>query len=131
MPVAIHVRLEPRGKIHGAIRRRHAHVAEVAGAIARGNVHAPAEGDGKMRVVSADASPLSERNPRRLRWASVRVAERDVMMHIVANGLNSLCATGRHREERPRQSREPVGLAVSTAEEKLKALLGEILHRML
>jgi len=46
--VAIHGRLKPRGKIHRAIWRRYAHVAEVAGAVAGRNVHAPAEGDGKM-----------------------------------------------------------------------------------
>ncbi len=88
MPVAVHVRLEPRGKVHRAIRRQRADVAEVAGAVARGNVHAPAEGDREMRVVAADALPLREHLPRRSRRAGVRVVERDVVMHVVANGLH-------------------------------------------
>src|SRR4249920_2211918 len=43
VPATVQVRLEPRGEIHRAVRRRHPDVAQIARAIARGNVHAPAE----------------------------------------------------------------------------------------
>jgi hypothetical protein len=37
------------------VGRRNADVAEIAGAVARWNVHAAAERDGEMRIVAADA----------------------------------------------------------------------------
>ena len=40
MPRAIEIGFEPGREIHRAIGRRHADIAEVTGAISRGNVHA-------------------------------------------------------------------------------------------
>src|ERR1700741_5431748 len=60
VPAAADIGLEPASKISGGIRRRHADIPEVAGAIARGNVHAAAERDGKMRVVAANALAFIE-----------------------------------------------------------------------
>src|SRR5712692_4836377 len=44
VPVTVDVGLEPGGEIHRTVGWRHADVAEVAGAVAGGNVHAAAEG---------------------------------------------------------------------------------------
>src|SRR5258706_16113036 len=55
VPVAADIGLEPAGKIPRGVGRRHADVAEIAGAIARWNVHAAAERDCQVRVVAADA----------------------------------------------------------------------------
>jgi len=54
-------------------------VAEIACAVSRGNVHAAAERDGKMRVVAADALALAEYLPRRHGRARMLVTERDVV----------------------------------------------------
>ena len=54
-PGAAEVGLEPGGEVAGRVGRRGADVAEVAGAVARRDVHRAAEGDGEMRVVAADA----------------------------------------------------------------------------
>src|SRR5208337_1815294 len=51
VPPPAKIGLEPAREIHRAIRRRHADVAKVPGAIACRNVHAAAECDGKVRVV--------------------------------------------------------------------------------
>src|SRR5512135_1655017 len=51
VPAVAQVGLEPAGKIHRPVRRFGAHVAQVAGAVAGGNVHAAAERDREVRVV--------------------------------------------------------------------------------
>src|SRR5688572_65808 len=48
VPMAAEEGLEPRSEIHRT-GRRHADVTQVTGAVARRDVHAPAEGDGKVR----------------------------------------------------------------------------------
>src|SRR5712672_4758792 len=48
VPVAADIGFEPAGKIACGVGRRHPDVAEIAGAIARRNVHAAAERDGKV-----------------------------------------------------------------------------------
>ena len=45
VPAPAEIGLEPGGEIHRAVRRRDADVAEIAGAVARRNVHAAAERD--------------------------------------------------------------------------------------
>ena len=54
-------------KSRRAVRRRHADVAEIAGAVARRNVHAATERDGEVRVVAAHAGPVVDRPPMRVR----------------------------------------------------------------
>ena len=58
VPAAAEIGLEPAGEIHRRVGRRHADVAEIAGAIARRDVHAAAEGDGEMGEVAAHARCL-------------------------------------------------------------------------
>src|SRR4029077_4348685 len=60
MPAAADPGFEPRREIAHGERRRSSHVAEIAGAVARRNIHATAEGDGEMRVVATDAGPFVE-----------------------------------------------------------------------
>src|SRR6201995_4722531 len=58
VPAAAEIGLEPAGEIADRPRLRRADVAEIAGAIARRNVHAAAEGDRQMRIVAAHALAL-------------------------------------------------------------------------
>src|SRR4026209_2894861 len=53
VPAASDIGFEPGGEIHRTIRRRHADIAEIAGAVAGRNVHAAAERDRQMREVAA------------------------------------------------------------------------------
>src|ERR1019366_2289810 len=60
VPAAANPGLEPRREIAHAEGRCRSDVAQVAGAVSRRNIHAAAEGDGKVRVVAADAGPFVE-----------------------------------------------------------------------
>ena len=52
-------------------------------------------------------------------------------MDVVADGLDAAGAGGRCAEQVPRDAGQPIGLAVSAAEEEDERLLGKIFHRVL
>lgn len=56
VPSAPEVHVEPCGKIHNSVWRWHPDVAQVAGALPRRYIHAPAERNGQMGVIATDAS---------------------------------------------------------------------------
>src|SRR4029434_2401324 len=89
VPMAVKVGLEPGGEIHRAIGRRHADVAQVAGAVTCGDVHAATEGDGEVRVITANAGPLLESLPGRLAGARVLVAKCDIPVDEIADRLDA------------------------------------------
>src|SRR4029453_227479 len=131
VPASAEIGLEPAGEIHRAIGRRHADVAEIAGAIARRNVHAAAEGDSEVGVVAAHASALLVGLPRRLGGAGMLVAELNVVMDEIADRLDAPPTCGRVAEQAPGDLGQAVGLAVATAEEKDDRLVGQFLDRLL
>jgi hypothetical protein len=94
VPAATEISLEPAGEIADRPRRRCADIAEVAGAVTRRNVHAAAECDGQMGIVAAYAFAFVENFPRRHGGAGVLVAESDVTMDEIANGLHPRPASG-------------------------------------
>src|SRR5215212_8330332 len=55
VPAAAEIGLEPAGEIARPIRRRSPHVAKVSGAIARRNIHAAAERNCEVGIITADA----------------------------------------------------------------------------
>src|SRR5450432_2121834 len=116
VPLSVQVRLEPAREIHGSCRALHANIAQVAGAIARGNVHAAAEGDGQMRKVAAYAGALLIGLPGGLGASRVAVTKRQVSVHEVADGLHAAPAAGRSTEELPSRGRKPVRFAVAATE---------------
>ena len=63
VPPAADKDFEPCGKIPNGLGRRRPHIAQVSGAIARGNIHAAAERDGQVGVVAADPDALVEHLP--------------------------------------------------------------------
>src|SRR4029450_4528642 len=100
-PATVQIHLEPGGEIHRRGIAGHADVAEIAGAIARRDIHAAAERDGKMREVAADAAPLGMAFGGRAVTARMMVAEFDAPMHIVADRLHALPATLGVAAQRP------------------------------
>src|SRR5215213_9064236 len=88
-PVPAEIGFEPAGEIAYGPGFRRTDVAEIAGAIARRNVHAAAERDGEMGVIAADALAFRVSLPRRPGGARVLVSEGDVTVDEVANRLNS------------------------------------------
>ena len=57
-PAILEIDLKPRAEIHRPGEAGQADVAEVAGGVARGNVHGAAEGDGQVLEVAAYADAL-------------------------------------------------------------------------
>src|SRR2546428_5634165 len=110
MPAASDIGLEPRGKIHRTVRRRDADIAEIARAVASGNVHAAAECDRQMRVVAAHTFAFLESLPRRSRRSGILVAEGDVAMDVVADGLDAAGGRGGPCPQTPSQARPPAAL---------------------
>src|SRR5438132_1042530 len=103
---------------------RHPDVAQVAGAVARRDVHASAEGNGQMCIVAADAGPVVKGLQRCPRHARVLIAEGDMSMDIVADSLNSAPSRWRLPEEIPRRLGKPIGLAVPASEQEEQRFLG-------
>src|SRR5260370_6952253 len=109
---------EPAGEIHRAVDRWNADVAQVSGAVPRGDIHAAAEGNRKVGVVTAHAVAFVERLAGRLGRSCILVAERDVSMDVVADRLDARPARWRLGKELPADIRQPVRLAIAAAPEK-------------
>src|SRR5207253_6289664 len=84
VPAPTEIGLEPRCEIARTVGRLGAHVAEIAGAVARRNVHAAAQSDRQVRVVAAHAALFGKGVERGLAWARVLVAEFDAIVREVA-----------------------------------------------
>src|SRR3984893_2124594 len=128
MPLPAKEYLEPGGEIHRIVHRRHTDVAEVPGAVARGDVHAATEGNGKMREITADAGPVVKSFQRRPCHARVLVAEREMSMNVVADCLNPAPSSWPLPEEIPRRLGQSIGFAIPAAEQEDKRVLGQIRH---
>ena len=57
IPTALQKHLEPGTEIHRVGNRRHADITEIAGAVARRDIHAAAQCDREMGKVAAHAEP--------------------------------------------------------------------------
>ena len=102
-PMTAKIYLEPGSEIHRAVWGRYANVAQVAGAVTCRNVHAAAECDGEVREITADAGPLIESLPGRLRGARMLVVKLDMPMDKVADRLDASPSSRRIAEKIPRR----------------------------
>ena len=84
-----------------------------------------------MRVVAADAALFRIGLRRRTRCAGVRVAELDVLMNEVADGLNAAPARLGAAEQLPSQIEQLIAVAEPAGEQKDQRFFGEILDRNL
>src|SRR4029453_10845214 len=113
VPAAAEIDLEPGAEVHRLRLGRHPDVAEIAGAVARRDVHAAAERDGEIREIAGHAAALDRDLGRGLGGAGVLIAEAQVGMHEVADRLHARPAERRLAEARPGVLHLTVGLAVS------------------
>src|SRR4029450_10822126 len=97
--------------VRGSVCGRDADVAEIAGAVAGGDVHAATERDGEVRVVAADAGAFLQGLPRRAGGPSGLIVEGDVIVYVVADRLHPASAGGRRTELLPRDLGQPIRLA--------------------
>src|SRR5437016_3646065 len=111
MPPAAEIDFDPRRKIHRRVRRRKAD-----GAIARRDVQAAAESDRQMCVVAANAVALYVCFGRGPGGAGVLVAEGQVVVYEIADGLHPRPAERRMSEQAPRLVGKAVGLTVATTQ---------------
>ena len=88
VPTASQKDLEPGAEIHWIDIDRNADVAEIAGAIARGNVHAAAERDGEMGEVAADADAFVHGIAGAAGWTRIGIAEADLRVNEIADRLH-------------------------------------------
>src|SRR5271155_4002523 len=112
VPLATDIGFEPGCEIHRRIRDWYADIAQIARAVSRRDVHAATEGHGEGRIVPADAGAIAISFPRRPGGARVFVAEGNVLVNVIANGLDAGPAERRIAEPRPGDIGQPVGLAI-------------------
>ena len=116
VPTASEKDFGPAAEIHGIGINRNADVAEVASAISRGNIHAPAERDGEMREVAAYANAFMHGIAGAAGGTRIGITESDLCVHEIANRLHALAATGHHPEIRPGEIGELVAIAIPALE---------------
>ncbi len=118
VPAPAEIDLHPGREIAGAEGRLQADVADVARAVAGGDVHGAAEGDGEMREIAADAAPFGIGPGGGAQVAGVLVVEPDVVVHEVHDGLHAVPAGLGVSEQAPRLVRQGVALAVAAGEQE-------------
>ena len=99
----------------GSGTRRHADITEVAGAVARRDIHAATKGDREVGEVAADAGAVEEAAIGRSQRVSVLIVEGDVIVHEVDDRLYPAPPGDDIPELRPGKVREAVGIAVAAA----------------
>lgn len=106
----------PRCEVSHAIGRKSSHVAEVSSAVSCRDIHTAAERNGEMRVIAAHARTFVERLPRCSRWPRSLIIEGDMVVHEIADCLNSRPSWRGLAELRPCRVRQEIGLAVPAAQ---------------
>ena len=117
VPTAVEQDFKPSAKIHRSRVARNADVSKISCAVARGNVHAPAESYGKMREVSADPNALLMSLGRGSIAPSMMIPEFESLMHIVADCLNALPATRDACKNGPGEIVEFLGITIAASEQ--------------
>src|SRR4030095_2153088 len=87
VPLPGEIDFEPGAEIHRRRIRRNTDIAEIARAVARWNIHASAERDGKVREIAAHAEALVVSVPCGPRGARVLVSEDKPLVAVIAGGL--------------------------------------------
>lgn len=114
-----------------AKRRRNADIAEVAGTIARRNIHAAAKGDGEMGEIAAHAGTFFLRLEGRSGRIGMFIPELNVAMNEIADFLNARPTQRRPAEHLSGEVRQAVGITVTAAQQEHEGFLRQRLHQRL
>lgn len=117
VPTVTEIGLKSSRKVHRAVGRLGAAVAQIARAIACRHVHAPAQGHREVSEVAAHAGTLVVGLHRRARVACVSVSEFNVFVDEIADGLHRRPARRDRGEPLPGDDAQAFGLAVATAQQ--------------
>ena len=101
VPALPEIDLHPGRKVHGRVRRGEPDIADISRAISCGDVEAPAERDREVGEVPANAAPLLVGLRCGARRTGIFVAEYEMVMDKVANGLNARPAERSMLEKTP------------------------------
>src|SRR5215207_6261643 len=113
VPLFGQIDFEPGAEIHRRRIRRNTDIAEIARAVARWNIHAPAERDGEVCEIAAHAEALVVSVPCGPRGARVLVSEDEPLVDVIADGLDPRPTWFRAPEQRPGDLRQAVCVAVA------------------
>src|ERR1700731_77265 len=131
VPAVTEIDLEPPAEIHRCVRKRHADIAEIPGAVPCRDVHASAQGDREVGEIPAHAGPLHINIPRGFCRARMLVAEADVVVDEIADRLDPLPARRHTAEQRPRGLRKQIRLAIPATQKKDQVVVRQGFDRVL
>src|SRR4051812_33442968 len=87
-PIPTQISLKPGAEVRGVRNRRDANVAEIAGAVSGGNVHAAAKRDREVGEITAHARLVGISAMRCSESIRILIVEGDVTVDKVADRLN-------------------------------------------
>jgi hypothetical protein len=89
------------------------------------------EGDREVSIVPAYAGAIAEGFPSRPAGTRMFIAEGNVLVNEVADGLDATPAERRLPEQRPCDLGKPIGLAIAAAQQEHQGLVGQVFHSVL
>ena len=117
VPTVTEEGLEPGAEVHGGRVARNPNVSQITGTITGRDVHAAAQGDGKVGEVPADTDPFLVAFGRRAIASGVAISKLDSLVNIVANGLNALPPTPDAAEQLPSEIVQLFGVAITAGKQ--------------
>src|ERR1700738_3886747 len=121
MPVPAKIGFKPGAEIHWIGISRDANITQIARGVARGDIHAAAQGNREMGKIAADANPLAKTIQRRAIGASFQVIEAEMAMDEVANSLHPCPSSGSGAEGLPGEVKQlAVDFTVTARQDKKK-----------
>ena len=117
VPTVTEEDLKPGAKVHGGRVARNPDISQITGAITGRDVHAAAQGDGKVGEVAAHTDPFLVAFGRRAIASGVVLSKLDSLVSIVANGLNTLPSTLDVAEQRPSEIVQLFGVAITAGKQ--------------
>lgn len=129
-PRTAEIDLHPGSEIPWRMGFRLADIAEISGAIPRGNVHASAKGDRKMGKIATHALAFIQRCVGCARRTRFHIVEGDVSVHEVANRLYPRPSRFRVLEKTPGFVRKQIRIAVAAAKKIDQRFERQILNGM-
>ena len=119
MPVPAKIGFEPGTEIHWIGISRHANITQIARGVARGDIHAAAQGNRKVGKIAADANALAKAFERGAIGASFQIIEAEMAMDEIANGLHPCPSSGSRAEGLPGEVKQlAVHFTITTRQDK-------------
>src|ERR1700760_4998097 len=131
IPLLTEKDLEPGAEVHRRRITRHSDIAEITGAVARRDVHAPAQCDREMREISAHADAFLVTFRRRAVASRMMVTKLEPVMDVIANSLHPLPTALKATELCPGKITQLLGIAVAAAEQIDQRLIRQLVDLQL